>query len=354
VRAYLPSAADENWSFLKDRSERNDFWDPLKYISLGSEDRFLTLSAEIRFRLEGFRVRAAGESPATIDTYLLQRYLWGADLNLSRRFRVFAESQGGIINGNLKSPRPTDEDKLDLHQAFFELKGTIRGKRMIGLKLGRQELAIGSSRLISASPGLNVKRSFDGAVFRFLSDSWRLHAAAAKLVSISKNYFDDRPDHEETFWGASASRKSPRFKQGEMSFYYLGVDRLQAEYAQGTGRDLRHTLGVKWSGSGQQLDLNYDAIFQWGRFREASARAWALSTETGYRLVSRRWRPRFSVRIENRVVMGSQPQHSIRVHQRPVMPLEGCWPVKTSIAFPFAVSRLHSLFHPATGRRLPE
>lgn len=50
VRAYSTNTADEDWSFLTDRSRKNDFWDPLKYISLGSEGRYLTLSSEIRYR----------------------------------------------------------------------------------------------------------------------------------------------------------------------------------------------------------------------------------------------------------------------------------------------------------------
>jgi hypothetical protein len=116
-------------------------------------------------------------------------------------------------------------------------------KRIFGLKAGRQEVTIGSSRLISASAGMNVKRSFDGAVLYYLTDSWRFHAVAAKLVSISKGVFDDAPDHEQTFWGMAASRKSLLFKQGEFAISYLGVDQAQITYAQARGRDQR----LPWS-----------------------------------------------------------------------------------------------------------
>jgi hypothetical protein len=50
LRIYLPNLAEEDWGFLKDQTKRADFWDRLKYISLGAEDRFLTLGGEIRFR----------------------------------------------------------------------------------------------------------------------------------------------------------------------------------------------------------------------------------------------------------------------------------------------------------------
>jgi hypothetical protein len=298
VRTYLTNPAEEDWSFLKDPGKRTDFWDPLKFIPLGGEDRFLTLSGEIRFRPEGFRIRGVGEIPSTIDSYFLQRYLFGADLHLNQRFRVYTEIQSGLINGKLNSPRPTDKDSLDLHQVFLEWKEKLRGSREFSLRVGRQELAIGSSRLISASPGLNVKRSFDGAVFALKGKAWRWDAGVAKLVSLSKGVFDDRPDHEQTFWGIAATRRSPRFKQGQLGFYDLGLDRELTIYAQGVGRDQRHTIGVKWSGSGSRLDLNYDGIFQWGSFSGAPVRAWAFSTETGYRISKAHWKPRFSVRAD--------------------------------------------------------
>jgi Alginate export len=297
-RIYLPNLAEEDWSFLKDRSKAVDFWDPLKYISLGAENRFLTLAGEVRSRPEGFRIRGTGDIPSIRDSYLLQRYLLGADLHFNRRFRFYTEIQSGLINGRLNSPRPRDKNSLDLHQLFFEWKEKLREDREFSLKAGRQELTIGSSRLISASPGLNVKRSFDGVVLGFRDKTWRLDAGFARLVGLSQGVFDDRPDHEQTFWAIGVARRSPRIKQGQLGFYYLGLDRARSIYAQGIGRDQRHTVGAKWSGSGSRIDLNYDAIFQWGSFSGAPIRAWAFSTETGYRMSQTKWKPRFSVRAD--------------------------------------------------------
>ncbi len=297
VRAYLPNPADEDWSFLRDGSKKTDFWDALKYLPLGHQDRYLTLSGEIRFRPEGVRFHGP-EGPSAVDSYLLQRYLVGADLHLSRRFRIFTELQSGIVSGKLRSPRPTDQNTADIHQAFLEWRPDVGDKRAFAMKVGRQEVVIGSSRLISASPGLNVKRSFDGVVLHYDVSSWRFSGVAAKLVSNVLGSFDDRPDHEQTFWGMSAARPGFVFKQAELAVYYLNVDRAQALYVQGLGRDQRHTAGVKWSGPGKRLDVNYDAILQWGVFNDAHVRAWAFSTETAYRFPNRRWKPRVSVRAD--------------------------------------------------------
>lgn len=294
---YLPDPSDEDWSFLKS-APRTDIWDPIKYIRLGREDWFMTLSGEIRFRPEGFRVRATDRRPATIDTYFLQRYLFGANVRFGPRARVFGELQSGIINGKLGSPRPTDQNSVDLHQAFFEWLQPVQESHRLSAKIGRQELAIGSTRLISASPGLNVKRSFDGAGLAYRAPSWTVVGAVAELVPIAAGAFDDWPGSGQLFWGVAAGRRSPFMRRGELGVYYLGIDRDGAQYTQGVGPEVRHTVGVKWSGAGARLDLNYDGIFQWGTFIDGPVRAWAFATETGYRIVSSGWKPRVSVRAD--------------------------------------------------------
>lgn len=293
---YRPNAADEDWTFLK-ATPKSDLWDRIKYIPLGPDDWSLTLSGEFRLRPEGLRIRETAARPGTVDNYLLQRYLFGADARLGRRVRVFTEVQSGIINGSLRSPRPTDRNSLDLHQAFVEIRQPVGRASRATLALGRQELEIGSSRLISASPGLNVKRSFDGVSFLFRASAWRVVAAGATLVGQQMGAFDDRSDLDQVFWGVGAGGRGPVFASSDVGAYYLGIDRDVSQFAQGRGPERRHTLGANWSGGGRGADFNYDAILQWGRFDAAPIRAWAFATETGFRL-SAPWRPRISVRMD--------------------------------------------------------
>jgi hypothetical protein len=294
---YLPDPADEDWSFLK-TAPKTDVWDPVKYIPLGREDWFMTLSGEIRYRPEGFRVRATEARPATVDTYFLQRYLFGANVQLGRRARFFGELQSGVINGRLGSPRPTDSNTLDMHQAFFEWRQPVRGKEFLSVKAGRQELAIGSTRLISASPGLNVKRSFDAAGLAYRAPSWTAVGAFGALVPVIRGTFNDWPGGGQLFWAVAAGRRSPWLRRGEVGVYYIGIDREGSEYVQGVGPEVRHTAGIKWNGAGPRLDLNYDGILQWGTFAGAPIRGWGFATETGYRLVASGWRPRLSLRAD--------------------------------------------------------
>ena len=296
VRTYFPDRADEDWSFLRDRPD-TDFWDPAKYIGLGREDRFMTLSGELRYRAEGFRIRATDTRPSTIDNYLLQRYLTGADVHFNSRVRFFTELQSGIINGKLQSPRPTDRDSLDVHQGFAEWT-RAGGSRRVSVKVGRQELAIGSTRLISASPGLNVKRSFDGARVLYGTRSWLVAGAAARLVIPKGGTFDDASDSGQLFWGVAATGPSPLLQRGDVGAYYLGIDRDQSVYAQEIAPERRHTVGLKWTGIGERLALNYDALFQWGTFGGDPIRAWAFATETSYQIATTGWQPRVNVRAD--------------------------------------------------------
>jgi hypothetical protein len=317
-RTYRTNAADEDWTFLKN-APRTDVWDPLKYIPLGRENWSLSLSGEFRLRPEGFRVRETETRPSATDNYLLQRYLFGADLRFGPRFRVFGEMQSGVINGSLRSPRPTDRNSADLHQAFFELRQTVRETDRFTVVAGRQELEIGSSRLISASPGLNVKRSFDGVAVGYRTPSWAVAAAGAELVDVRGGAFDDRADGGELFWGVAAIRRGTALLRSDVGAYYLGIDHDESFYVQGRGPEVRHTVGAKWSGTGARIDLNYDLLLQWGSFAGAPIRAWAFATETGYRFPAAAWRPRISIRSD--IASGDRDVNNPTLHSfNPLFP----------------------------------
>src|SRR5713101_904672 len=72
VPAYSLLRENEDWSFLRDTSLRQDIWDPLKYIGLGSDDWYLTIGGEVREVFE-----QAGN-----DNWGKQRYT-NADLRVS-------------------------------------------------------------------------------------------------------------------------------------------------------------------------------------------------------------------------------------------------------------------------------
>jgi hypothetical protein len=297
TRVFLPNLADEDWSFLADPARRIDAFDPVKYIPFREGRSFLTLGGEARFRPEGFRVHGGDDGENIRDNYIFQRYLLAADWHIGRRFRAFGELQSGLINGKLAAPRPTDKDVFDVHQAFFEYRSPRGQPRQFRATVGRQELAIGSSRLISASQGLNVKRSFDGVSAGYRGGLWAAEGGAARLVGIAEGVFDDAPDSEQDFWGAAVARRAVVIPTASLGAYYLGIDRERSAYVQGIAAEVRHTVGAKFSGTWKLWDFNYDVIGQWGTFANAPIRSWAVAAENGIRFRDWPMRPRFSLRL---------------------------------------------------------
>ena len=51
-RDYSLLRENENWSFLADSASRNDFWDPIKYVPLGTHGSYVSLGGEVRESFE--------------------------------------------------------------------------------------------------------------------------------------------------------------------------------------------------------------------------------------------------------------------------------------------------------------
>lgn len=298
-RVYRPNIADEDWSFLANKALRQDLYDPIKYVPLWGGKSYLTFGGEARIRPEGLRLRAAPGQESTVDNYVFQRYLLAADWHIGRRFRLYGEVQSGLIGGKGGSPRPTDKNVADVHQAFAEFRTPKDRPRQFLVKVGRQEMTIGSSRLISASQGLNVKRSFDGVVAGYRAGLWHVEGGSARLVSVGGGAFDDRSTWEQEFWGGSVQRTKLGFSGGTGTMYYLGVNRETSAYVQGLGPERRHTIGGKFAGVWKAFDFSYDLIGQWGEFDAAPVRAWATALESGVRVRTWPFRPRFTLRINS-------------------------------------------------------
>ena len=297
-RAYKTNIADEDWSFLADETLRQDWFDPIKYVPLWGGRSHLTFGGEARIRPEGMRLRGASGQDSTVDNYLFQRYLLATDWRIGRRFRAYGEFQSGLIGGKGGSPRPTDRNVVDLHQAFVEIRTSQARPHQFLIRAGRQEMTIGSSRLISASQGLNVKRSFDGVVAGYHGGAWQIEAGSARLVAVGGGAFDDRSTWEQEFWGASVQR-ARLGSSGTATVYYLGINREVSLYVQGVGPERRHTIGGKFGGLWNGFDFSWDLIGQWGEFDGAPVRAWATALESGVRFRSWPLRPRLTLRINS-------------------------------------------------------
>ena len=310
VRTYSLLREDEDWSFLKDPSLRQDIWDPLKYIPLGRESWFLTIGGEAREVLERVDNDNWGKQPYT-NTFLLQRYMLHTDWRVGKHFRAFVQLKSGLESFRRGGYRPIDEKKLDFEAAFVEL-GAGEGDHWVVLQAGRQELNYGSGRLVSVREGPNVRQSFDGARLKMKTGAWRVDAFAARPDLDKPGYFDNVPDHHTAFWGVYATR--PWRRRVSFDGYYLGLDRKSFTYNRGTAQETRHNLGARlWRPPPTKepdWDFDYEGVWQFGTFGVDGIRAWTFASDTGYTFPSVPLKPRISVKAD--ISSGDDPRsHSL-------------------------------------------
>jgi len=319
VRTYSLLRENEDWSFLKNPSLRQDPWDRLKYIPLGPEGWFLTIGGEAREALEQVGNDNWGKQPYT-NTFFLERYMLHADWHFGKHVRAFVQLKSGLESFRQGGPRPIDEKKIDFEAAFVEI-GAGEGDHWVVLQAGRQELNYGSGRLVSVREGPNVRQSFDAAKLKVKFGAWRVDAFAARPDLDKPGFFDNVPDHRTSFWGVYATRPWRR----RMSFdsYYLGLDRKFFTYNRGTAQETRHTLGARlWRPPATKesgWDLDYEAVWQFGSFGANGIRAWTVASDTGYSFLAAPLSPRISVKAD--ISSGDDPRsHSLGTFS-PIFPV---------------------------------
>src|SRR6267142_596113 len=174
---------DETYDYLRSPDHPSEFFDPIKFIPFDADGiYYLTLGGDIRERYEYYHNNLWGRGPQDQNGYLLQRYMVHADVHLGDYFRLFAQFKSGLEDGRNGGSRPTDRDEFDLHQAFLDFRIPLFDKDSLTIRVGRQELAYGSSRLISIREEPNVRRSFDGVKTILKIGGWQIDAFAVRPV----------------------------------------------------------------------------------------------------------------------------------------------------------------------------
>ncbi len=295
----------EDYSFLKDPARHTDVWDPLKYIALNdSGDWHLSLGGEARERFEYYNNYRWNPNAADEDGYLLQRYLIHADLHMGESVRVFGQLQTSLEDWRAGGPRPTDENRTDLHQLFADFRFSLgNGDDSLTIRLGRQEMAYGSQRLISIRESPNIRRAFDAARVLTRVGEWSIDAFIARPVEDDRGSFDDSGDGQTNFWGLYATGPTP-IPGAKIDLYYLGLRRPDAEFVDGIANELRHSIGSRLFGTAGDWDYNFEGVIQWGRFGGRDILAWTIGSDTGYTFRDVLFTPRAGVRAD--VISGDQ------------------------------------------------
>jgi hypothetical protein len=288
---------DEDYSFLADPAQRSEWWDAVKYIPLaGGRAGFLSFGGEARERFEAYENEFFSTEPAADNASLLQRYLLHADYHPTEWLRAFGQLQSSLEDGRPGGPRPTDRDSIDLHQLFADLAVSTGANGRLTLRVGRQEMSYGSERLVSVREGTNNRRAFDAVRLLYQQGLVRVDAFFASPVEVDRGAFDDEHIANFWFWGGYATVPFPGLPGIMLDVYYLGLHNPDAVFSQGRGREDRHTIGMRFSGTLGHWDFNHEALYQFGRFGSGDISAWSVATDHGYRFANVWGKPRLGVK----------------------------------------------------------
>lgn len=282
-----------------DATPEKDPFDHFKDILLTADGAVsLSLGGQVRIRPEFSRHPVFGLAAPDHNNGLLIRSFLSADLRLGPYLRAFVEVVSGQAPIWAGTPPGTQLDRLDLRQGYGELNLPVAAGSLM-VRGGRQEMSFGSSRLISVRDSPNIRRAFDGVRAAWIAaPDTRIDAFLVRPVVPQSGLFDDKSDTAQTFWGVYGTSPVPGIPGLKADLYYLGLNRENARFAQGTADEHRHTVGARLFGKAGAFDWNVEGAWQFGGFGRADIQAWMASAVIGYSLADLPFAPRLGLNAD--------------------------------------------------------
>ncbi|MEM9830805.1 MAG: alginate export family protein [Bacteroidota bacterium] len=295
----MDQRANEDYSHLKDSSKLSGL-EKIKFVPLGQKrNAHLSFGGSTRHRYEHFTNQAWLQG--NDENFYSQRFAFHADLVLGKHIRFFNELQHGLKTGGETF---LQTDHLDIHQSFLEVSMINTDSKRFAMRLGRQEIKLGSGRLMDLRIGPNVRRSFNMTRIYLSNSKINIDAFYGKETPISFkvldnqfNLFNDNVTSPKT-WGVYSQFS---LFQGDHKdeIYYLGFQSDFSGFNDVLGKEIRHSLGLRRFGTVQaRLTYNSEFIFQFGDLAGRAIRAFNFETDWKYLFSPKQWRPTIGLGLD--------------------------------------------------------
>jgi len=206
--------------------------------------------------------------------------------------RVFIQAQDSRVSGeeanvgSATDPTLSDEENLDLHQGYVEVRAFARSGLI--LYAGRREWTYGDHRVIGNFAWNNFGRAFDGVTLRWKSPKifW-IDGFYAQLDQDATPDGGTRGDGLYGTYAQWAPRPGDEVEGYAMAFH--DSTRLAGEA--GSGASQVKMVGGRVRSKIQRFEYRAEAAVQRGEFAGDDHRAWAAAAILGLDLGSaKRWR----------------------------------------------------------------
>lgn len=271
-------------------------WARLKFVPLTPDQAaWVSFGGEARLRFESYRNENWTDALNDHDGYVLTRTYAHADLH-ARPVRLFGQLQSSFSNGRRGGPGPIDVDRLDLQQAFVGWSPAPAGpSERLEVRLGRQEVQVGSGRIVAARAGANTRKTFDGGLARIRTRRQRTDLFWFNSVATSREEFDNRRESGRYLTGTYTT--IGQLPAGaNLDVYLLGSREPNRSYVDVIGRERRWSIGLRPWGKFGAWDYNFEFVGQFGTFADESIRAWTAASDTGFTFASAAGSPRLGLK----------------------------------------------------------
>ncbi|MFA5059407.1 MAG: alginate export family protein [Candidatus Omnitrophota bacterium] len=249
------------------------------------------INAEERFRHEYKKDFDLNKSAKDNGSQLYHRLRLGVNASLTDEYLkpkldIFVEGLDAQTGGYQTKAVSAQVDDFDLHQAYFNVFNILGSD--FDIKIGRQEIKYGKSRLIDAPTWSNRIRSFDAAVIHYHKQALSVDALYAQDVKFDDNNFNRSLD-EENLSGLYANyqkdKKSPLWEGYFLTQIISSTDALTRRY----------TTGLRWQGAlPNNTLLDIEIPYQFGETGTKDIRAYAFHADISKEFSQTFWKPKAS------------------------------------------------------------
>lgn len=249
---------------------KTEAYTKLKQIDLGHQNT-LSFGGSYRFQTEGFINEQFSTEMDQDDIWFLNRFLFHSHLKLGDTFELFAELNSSLI-ASKANLTPVDRDELSFNQLFV----LYRFHKNWNVLVGRQNMRLGSGRLMDIREGPNVRLSFDMAQVAYEAKKTKITAFHAVPVQLEEGIFDnDALDFKES---VTALYWTQHWRPNTgTDMYAIYKEEEGKTWDSGTADDNRLSLGLRHFGSWNKLTYNNEFVYQTGSFGNQNISAWTVS-----------------------------------------------------------------------------
>jgi hypothetical protein len=241
-----------------------------KYIPLGA-DGILSFGGSWRTQFESFVNEQFEHVTDQDNLWFLSRFMFHAHLKVKDRFEVFAELNSSVL-ASKDEPSPVDKDELSMNQLFVR----YHFNRNWNFLIGRQNMRLGSGRLVDIREGPNVRLSFDMVQLQYQESNSNVMGFFAIPVQQKEGVFDN--DYLKNKEALSALYWTQHWTENTSTdFYVLHKVEKGKTWNSGTADDNRVSMGLRHFGVWKGLNYNNEFVYQFGKFGDRNINAWTIS-----------------------------------------------------------------------------